>query len=87
MKSLKIHSCSETMTIEPIDSFRTVSIHLKNGDKEWNNFIIDTENMQQIIDHLVLQLKRSKMKRNDWNKQRINKHTITVYSLVKNKKQ
>lgn len=71
-KKLVITSLDEEMIIEPLDTFKCVSFSLKDrNDHEWNDFILDTENMKQIIDFLKIQLKKSK-KKEGFNRQRFN---------------
>ena len=73
-KKLVIDSGRETMTIEPLNMFRCVHVSLKDNNlNEWNDFMWDTQNMQDIIDFLTLQLKRSKRTGRKCN-QRHNNH-------------
>mgnify|MGYP007082053051 CR=1 FL=1 len=61
MKKLLIKSFNETMIIEPINNFNCVHFHLKDTNlNEWNDFILDTAHINQIISFLNLQLKRAK---------------------------
>jgi hypothetical protein len=72
MKNLIINSLSDKMIIEPLDTFKCVHFSLKDNNlNEWNDFILDINDIQKIVKFLTLQIKKSKTKK-DFNKQRFN---------------
>jgi len=75
VKNLIIKSGIETITIEPLNTFRCVEFSIKDTNlNEWNNITFDTQNLEDVIKFFTLQLKRSKQKtyKYKWNKQRTN---------------
>lgn len=61
------------VTLQPLDTFRTVSIDFEDGSENYiDRILIDTNQMTEIIEFLSLQLRKAKRKKWSFNKQRFN---------------